>query len=422
MYTMNQAVPASSIAQKRCPEFSNIEFYIKVVNIVLKKIPWLNQFNSWKWKAKNMLIVLTYAWLRGFSIPIATERLNEKMFQQLKKTKYYFADGRSSRLVPHQTSVNAWLACFTLPQIDQITKMIFETMLLRARAMCPRRFQQILVDFDFTYQGYWGSRRDNYIVGSKMVKGTRYIRHYHGVLIHAIGISLYCALDHTPKKQSKIPFMISTIQWLIALGFKIKYAVMDREYYRYDIFASFKKLGVDVITPAKEYHQLKQVKEDYLNGKKGRIQEFTIGNMSKVGQKTLYYKCWVILLPKTRDQLSVIKYEFKHQLITLAAASKRLFGLMTTQAPQWRGKSFPAVIQQYYRWRWGIETGFREVDEHPIIWRSDYDGERLFSEAGSYFIYNEWQIARFTDPRGWRLSFQMFRNDQIDLIMSDICL
>jgi hypothetical protein len=182
-----------------------------------------------------------------FSIPNATERLNEKMWLALHQPKYIFKDGRAARLVPHQTSVNAWLAQFDLVQIDLITQAIFETMILRIRGMCPRRFHQIMVDFDFTYQGYWGSRRDDHIVGSKMVKGTKFIRHYHGVLIHATGISLFCAIDHTPKNQSKIPFMIRTIQWLLQLGFKISYAAMDREYYRYDILASFKKLGVDVI-------------------------------------------------------------------------------------------------------------------------------------------------------------------------------
>jgi hypothetical protein len=422
MSTTNQAVPASPTSQNRCPEFNKIEFYKKIAAIVLKKLPWISGYDAPKWKAMDMLLVLTYVWLRGFSIPNATERLNEKMWLALHQPKYIFKDGRAARLVPHQTSVNAWLAQFDLVQIDLITQAIFETMILRIRGMCPRRFHQIMVDFDFTYQGYWGSRRDDHIVGSKMVKGTKFIRHYHGVLIHATGISLFCAIDHTPKNQSKIPFMIRTIQWLLQLGFKISYAAMDREYYRYDILASFKKLGVDVITPAKEYNQLKQVKQDYLEGKKGRIQEFTIGNKNKAGKKTKYYKCWVVLFPKTKDRLVTIKSEFKQKIITLDKASSRLFGLLTTRAPQWRGNSFPAALQQYYRWRWGIETGFREVDEHPVIWRSDYDGERLFCEAGSYFIYDEWQLARFEDPRGWRLSFQMFRNEQIDLILGDLTL
>jgi hypothetical protein len=422
MSTTDQAPPVSPTSQKQCPEFFKIEFYKKIVNIVLKKLPWLAPCRTKKWTAQDMLMVLTYAWLRGYSIHIASERLNKRMFQQLGIPLYIFKDGRTSRLVPHQTSINDWLAQYSLSQVNQIMQAIFETMLLRARLMCPRRFRQILVDFDFTYQGYWGKRRDNYIDGSKMVKGTKHIRHYHGVLIHATGISLFCALDHTPKNQSKIPFMIETIKWLLGLGFKIRYAAMDREYYRYDILASFKALGVDVITPAKEYNQLKAVKQAYLDGKKGRIQEFALGNKCKAGCKTKYCKCYVIIFPKFGHQLQTTKTDFRSKKITLDQASDQLFGLITTRAPQWRGDSFPASIRQYYRWRWGIETGFREVDEHPTIWRSDYDGERLFCEAGAYFIYDEWQLARFTDPRGLRYTFQMFRNDQIDLIAGDLML
>jgi hypothetical protein len=62
------------------------------------------------------------------------------------------------------------------------------------------------------------------------------------------------------------------------------------------------------------------------------------------------------------------------------------------------------------------------VDEHPTIWRSDYDGERLLCEAGAYFINNEWQMARLDDPRGWRYSYQTFRNEQVDLIAGELML
>jgi hypothetical protein len=422
MATQIQAVTASPISQQRCPMFYRIDFYKNLATIVLKKLPWLKKFDKSKWKAPDMLLVLTYAWIRGYSIDNASNRLNDKLYQQKNLPKYVFADGRVARLVPHQTSVNDWLAQFSLAQAEQIMQVVFETMLLRARAMRPSRFRQILVDFDFTYQGYWGKRRDSYIVGSNMVKGTKYIRHYHGVLIHASGISLYCALDHTPKNQSKIPFMINVIKWLLKLGFHIRYAAMDREYYRYDILASFKALGVDVITPAKEYTQLKTAKQAYLDGTKGRIQNFVIGNKMKAGQPTKYYTCWVILFPKSNHDLQKIKNDYRHKITTLKDASDQLFALVTTRAPQWRGNRFPASIRQYYRWRWGIETGFREVDEHPTIWRSDYDGERLFCESGAYFIYNEWQLARVMDPRGWRYTFQMFRNEQIDTIAGDIML
>jgi hypothetical protein len=420
--TTSQAVPASTTSQQRCPEFFKLEFYKKIVTIVLKKLPWLVQPTKRKCNAPDILLVLTYAWIRGYSIHVASQRLNDKFFRQLNLSKTVFADGRTARLIPHQTSVNDWLAQFKLSQVDRIMQVVFETMLLRARAMRPSLFREILVDFDFTYQGYWGKRGDSYIVGSNMVKGTKFIRHYHGVLLHAKGISLFCALYHNPKNQSKIPFMIRIVKWLQRLGFKIRYAAMDREYYRYDIVASFKKLGVDVITPAKEYKQLHTVKQAYLNGTKGRIQEFVIGNKMRAGNRTKYYKCWVLLFPKNPDRLDAIKRNFKRKITTLQEAEDRLFALITTRAPQWRGNSFPASIRQYYRWRWGIETGFREVDEHPTIWRSDIDGERLLCEAGAYFIYNEWQLARAIDPRGWRYTFQMFRNEQIDLISGDIML
>lgn len=419
MQCFPQAGVASPHSQQRCPSFNRLKFFLKLINIVLKKLPWLTSHDGRKWHTPDLLQVLVYAWLRGYSIDNASDRLNKRFFLTSGKPNIVFRDGREARFVPHQTTVNSWLKHFSLTQTEELIKCVFETQLLMARAYRPALFRQVLIDYDFTYEGYWGKRRDNYIDGSHMVKGTNHIRHYHGVLIHVAGYSLFCGLDHTPKNTSKIPFMIQTAKWLLAIGFKPRYAAMDREYYRYDILAEFKKLGIDVITPAKEYNQLKSIKKDYLEGNKGRIQRYRLGNKNKAGRTTRFHECWVILFVKPSNNLGDLRTAVRHRTMTISDASERIFALITTRAPQWRGDSFPTSIRQYYRFRWGIETGFREVDEHPTIWRSDHDGERLFCEAGGYFIYNEWQLEQLQDRRKKKLTFQMFRNEQIDEIAGE---
>ncbi|WP_457557892.1 hypothetical protein [Candidatus Harpocratesius sp.] len=55
---------------------------------------------------------------------------------------------------------------------------------------------------------------------------------------------------------------------MIKLGLNIKVYVVDQEYYRHNIFKSFKQRNIEVITPTKNYKQLKICKKDYLPNKK----------------------------------------------------------------------------------------------------------------------------------------------------------
>ncbi|WP_457558715.1 transposase [Candidatus Harpocratesius sp.] len=161
-----------------------------------------------------------------------------------------------------------------------------------------RRFHLVVLEFDLTYLGYWGKRRDSLIKGSKMVKGTRRIRHYHGAMIYGLHKSLFIGCHHVAYRESKIPFMIKIADWLIKLGLEIKVCVIDREYYRQNILKSFKIRGIPVITPVKNYKQLKKAKKEYILGYKGRIQIFTVRTKNKKNRNRKLTRCWVHLIPQ----------------------------------------------------------------------------------------------------------------------------
>jgi hypothetical protein len=99
--------------------------------------------------------------------------------------------------------------------------------------------------------GYWGRRRDIYIKGTTQVKGAKHAREYHAAVVHVRGVSLYVALDHVVLGQSKEDFLLGTARWLKNLGFKAKWALVDRAYYSYGVLAGMKATGVNVIVPAK---------------------------------------------------------------------------------------------------------------------------------------------------------------------------
>jgi hypothetical protein len=205
---------------------------------------------------------------------------------------------------------------------------------------------------------------------------------------HGVGASLYVALQHVAKGQSKIPFMIDTTRWLQGLGFEIKFCVIDREYYRQGILDSLKLLGVDVIVPTKEWKRLRNAKEDYLNGVKGRTQRYCLTQGDKKGRRSKTTRCWIILHPRGKQRIDELKRDYLQKSKTLDKASQQIYALVTTRSPLYSGSRFPLQTKWTYKMRWQIETSFRDNERHKAIWGSKYDGTRFIGEFGRCLLFN----------------------------------
>lgn len=408
-----QSVGWVGTPNQRCPKDIKISAFKNISKNVINSLPNVHFPRGRKWIAEDIIAVLAYSSIKGISIPHSSENLNAWAVKENLDASYEYADGRHRRLVPHQTTINAWLRLLSLQDAEYLAQAIFKASLTLFFTE-GNRSKKVILEFDLTYLGYWGKRRDPLIKGSKMVKGTRRIRHYHAAMVHGAGASLYVALQHVAKGQSKIPFMIETAQWLQGLGFEIEFCVIDREYYRQGILDGLKHQGVDVIVPAKEWNRLRNAKKDYLNGVKGRTQQYYLIQGGKKGRISRKTRCWLVLHARGNQRIDEIKREYQQNLKTLEESSGQIYALVTTQAPQYAGSRFPLRTKRTYKKRWQIETSFRDNEQHRAIWRSNYDGTRFIGEFGRYFLYNAWQIERMKDPRRHRLTFQMFRDELVD--------
>jgi len=413
MQTCTQAVHRISQFGPRYPNFNKISFFKNLAKSVRKALHLPVTRQGRKWYLDDILAVLCYCWIRGVSIHHACEKLNRwaRKFLDFKLREY--SDGRFSRAFPHQTTINDWLRTQTLLNVEDVYRIVFEKM-IRMTFLTKTRKTNFVLEFDLTYLGYWGKRRDSLIKGSKMVKGTRRIRHYHGAMIHGQHKSLYIGCHHVAKGESKIPFMVQIADWLIDLGLNIKVCVVDREYYRHNVLKSFKQRNIEVVTPAKNYKQLKNCKNDYLNEKKGRIQHYELGTKAKKGKRRKLMRCWVLLYARGKQSLNTIKTQYRQGYLSVKDTSEQMYALITTTAPQYHSKSFVYTIKRYYKMRWQIETAFRDVDVHKGIWRSNDDGTRLFAEMGKYLLFNFWQIERDEISPDHRMTFQEYRDWLID--------
>ncbi|WP_457558307.1 transposase [Candidatus Harpocratesius sp.] len=207
------------------------------------------------------------------------------------------------------------------------------------------------------------------IKGSKMVKGTRRIRHHHGAMIHGLHKSLLIDCHHVALRESKIPFIIKIADWLLKLGLEINVCVIDREYYCQNILKSFKYRNIEVVSLAKNYKHLQSAKMAYILGLKGRIQQFKLGTKTQKNRKQKLTRCWVHLFPRGKQRLNDLKSAYRQGQLSLGKVCEQLYGLITTIAPQYRSKSFVYLIKRYYKMRWQIETAFRDVDIHKGLWK-----------------------------------------------------
>ncbi len=204
-----QAVGKVGIPYQRCPKYNKLNAFKNIAKSVINALPYIPFPKGRIWNAEDIVSVLAYSWIRGVSVHHASEKFNSWARKLHHGLKVEFADGRYRRFSPHQTTINAWLRQLSINDAHALAKAVFEAG-LRRFFFHKNRKKSVVLEFDLTYLGYWGKRRDPYIKGSKMVKGTRFIRHYHGAMIHGSGVSLYVGLRHVAKGESKIPFMIET--------------------------------------------------------------------------------------------------------------------------------------------------------------------------------------------------------------------
>jgi hypothetical protein len=420
-YTL-PTVKASSELAKPGPTFENCQIYKKIADKALMALPPKKRPAKRLGLIYSFLKVIIYSWLRGYSLERAEKQLNKYVRSNYSFLQPYYDRHRHPRPFPHQTAINRWLRSLSLEDIERMARAIFAEG-LKAHLLKKTWRRTIVVEFDFTYLGYWGTRRDRRIKGTTLVKGAKWMRHYHAAYIHGAGISQFVALHHTAKGEPLSQFMTETLDDLIRQGFKIRWVMADREYYHEDVLDLVKARHLYLLTPAKEYKQLKAAKRAYLTGRKGRIQKFYLGQMAQAGKiAPPPSACWVVLLAADNYHLGRIRAQYLRGQISENLAMGQIIGFITNAPPQGRKRSFAAQLQAYYRQRWQIETAFRVADGHQAIYRSNYDGTRLFSELGAYVLYNEWQDKCEGNPQQMRYSYQDFRNECVDEITHTVNL
>lgn len=377
------------------PLFSNeyiLTFFKKFCTTIKSRIWGCKTGKNAKYNAEDFLKVFFYSEITGKSIRNASEKLNRFFLGKKRGRQKIYADGRKKREIPHQTGVNTFLRRIGIKKAKEILRKSLDSQFKEALEL-KLISKQVNVLIDFTEHDYYGKRNDKMIKRTNQGKGTKNMRQYLSFSILSRGIHLYAGLEHFAKNQAKIPLILEFLQHLSNLGLKIKYVLMDREFYNAELLHKIKALKANVLIPAKSFHKIKLIMEDYVRGIGKRVRRYTLstGHRHKVRfSQTLY----LILQAKRDHSLLGIKRDFQKGRVSLNEALKLIYPVTTTQKPKSKLSSWPSRTSSFYKKRWLIETGFSDLNRMGRRWKSRYDNTRYLDMLVRMLLYNSWKINR----------------------------
>ena len=372
--------------------YNMTSFFKKFCDAVTSHTWGFKKANNSKYEQEDFLKVFFFSEILGRSIHDCSELMNGYFLSKRKGRPRIFVDGRRKRVIPHQTDVNKYLRKIGFRKAQKILRECLDAQLLDAlnQGLISEKVNVII---DFTEHPYYGKREDNMIKGTNRQKGTKKMRHYLGFSILSRATHLYAGLKHIASGQSKIPIILEFLQHLLDLGFKLRFVLMDREFYRAELLDKIKGMGGEVIIPAKKYKKIKQFLTDYLKGTHGRVRKYTFSSKTTARCRFSQH-VYVIIKAKNQFTLQRVKQDFKAGKLSLDDARKCLFVIMTTQKPRSKMSSWASRTALFYRKRWLIETGFSDLNRINRRWKSNHDNVRYLDMLARMVLYNSWKMNR----------------------------
>lgn len=369
-----------------------LTFFKKFCDAITSRIWKYKKPRNWKYTDIDFLKVFFFSEIMGRSIHDSSEMLNEYLLSQKKGRRKMFTDGRRRRMIPHQTEVNKYLRKIGPQRARNILRECLDEQLKEAldKGLIS---QKVNILIDFTEHPYYGKREDKMIKGTNRQKGTKKMRHYLGFSLLSRGVHLYAGLEQVATGHSKIPIIINFLDHLLELGFKLRYVLMDREFYRAVLLHEIKARGGNALIPTKEYKKIREMIEAYIKNSGNRVRKYTFSSATEA-KRRFFQQVYLIIKAKRGFTLQGVKRDYRRGKISLDDSRKRIFAIMTTEKPKGKTSSWASRTSLFYRRRWLIETGFSDLNRINRRWRSNHDNVRYLDMLARIMLYNSWKMNK----------------------------
>jgi hypothetical protein len=305
-----------------------------------------------------------------------------------------FSNGKQRRYFPDQPALSRCLKQMEALHCTETfwNQVLFAHLLLLSRLDIIN--PDLILIADYKEEKCKKDKNDPYCFGTKEGKTK------HKTLVFSVisnGLHQVITNFKIYKRQDKLLLFESVLDQLKAHDFTVKYALLDRGFYRKRILTMFLTRKITVIIPGRKCTQTKQMIEDYVMNTGSRYCKGSMKLKYVKGKGNTYLWFDILLVAKRKHQLHEIKNDYRKGDLTLDKASRRVFPLIVLLANpngirKLRGNE--SYIRNLYRLRWSIEIAFREMNKLGFSFRIQGRDARLGILGARSLLYNVWQVQR----------------------------
>lgn len=237
-----------------------------------------------------------------------------------------------------------------------------------------KKLKKIIVAIDKTLKPRYDKRYGSELIKSKSKNGTSKFEAY---------ITIQCVNKGCRLTLAVLPFgafdlTADSVRKLVQIcdenNIKIKRILMDREFFSVDVFNALTELRKNYMTPCRNTHNVVSALNEVDQGVREKISEMKLENQYLSAN---YIMITVKRLkPKNKDS-----QEPKEKYIGFAVNTNT-----------------KSVAK--YRKRWGIETGYRMIEDLRMKTRSKNPAARTLCFMASVLLFNQWVLINAMDSFG----------------------
>ena len=215
----------------------------------------------------------------------------------------------------------------------------------------------------------WHTKKNRYSIGGQRKKGTNVFEGYITSQIVSGNLRLVTGCCPIATGESQAHYLGALIENTRRNGIKIRKMLLDRGFASVDNILEMEKLVVDYIMPLPGNDKLYRIMQEYHDGKGGQVREYTMKNKHGRSATTT-----LVIVPKKKPGKGNKIQDRYIAFIT---------NIKTKSA-----KALVRRIPKEYRIRWGIETGYRQVEEIRARTKSPRISARMFLFYFSTSLFN----------------------------------
>jgi hypothetical protein len=381
------------------PSFSIEIFLLKefkdILNEYINRTDLSKRFKPRLYQYADFVIVKLYAMVCDRSTEWAAEYLNSALStliekKSLLKIKIFRDNKRKRRMVPHQTDVDKFFRLFSSKEVQ----FVFGNILTHLNLIIKKQEiggANLVFIADNTKYPYYGLDRTQFELGYHDLPGTDVCRMFQGHMLHGCGISLFTDFHPIQFNVYRGISLRSSVMWLKFCKFNIKYACLDREFYRAAIMKDLKNQHIPTIMPAKKFGRVRTAFKKYLCYSRPISDKYLF---SQGGSQYPFQKSALVNLALIGhdDQTAFdIREEMWSGKLSMDEAQKKLAGFFTTMDEWQNVNAWCRWLTRAYKKRWNIETGFSKLNQIHESYRNRYPCVQLAQLYLRAIIYNNWQ-------------------------------